>query len=93
MLTLAGIIKDILLVTFSMVVFKTPVTLQQLFGYALAILGLNIYKSYKGNSAYYDTHGVVKAVYDLWILQKNVGEEGGSQVELRKAKDEEEGEK
>ena len=46
-LTLAGIIKDILLVGLSVSVFGSPVTLLQYAGYAVALVGLNIHKEYK----------------------------------------------
>ena len=48
-LTLAGIIKDILLVALSVVVFGSPVTVLQYFGYAVALAGLNLHKVYKKN--------------------------------------------
>ncbi len=47
--TLAGIIKDILLVTLSVLIFGSPVTNVQYFGYAVALLGLNLHKQYKKN--------------------------------------------
>ncbi|KAK1148813.1 hypothetical protein N8T08_008698 [Aspergillus melleus] len=43
-LTMAGILKDILLVVASMVIFLDPVTLQQFFGYSIALGGLVYYK-------------------------------------------------
>lgn len=48
-LTLAGIIKDILIVTLSVLVFDTPITSLQYFGYGIALLGLNAHKEYKKN--------------------------------------------
>jgi drug/metabolite transporter (DMT)-like permease len=48
-LTLAGIIKDILLVFLSIVIFGSPVTPLQYAGYAVALLGLNLHKEYKKN--------------------------------------------
>lgn len=48
-LTLAGIIKDILLVALSVLVFGSPVTPLQYFGYAVALLGLNLHKEFKKN--------------------------------------------
>jgi drug/metabolite transporter (DMT)-like permease len=48
-LTLSGIIKDILLVVLSMSVFGSPVTPLQYFGYLIALLGLNLHKEYKKN--------------------------------------------
>ena len=46
-LTLAGIVKDILLVLLSVLVFESPVTPLQYAGYSVALLGLNLHKEYK----------------------------------------------
>lgn len=46
-LSLAGVIKDILLVTLSMLVFKSPVSLLQCLGYAIALLALNLHRELK----------------------------------------------
>ncbi|KAK5806391.1 hypothetical protein VI817_000649 [Penicillium citrinum] len=43
-LTMAGILKDILLVCASMLIFRDPVTPQQFFGYSIALGGLVYYK-------------------------------------------------
>lgn len=43
-LTMSGILKDILLVCASLVIFQDPVTLQQYFGYSIALGGLCYYK-------------------------------------------------
>jgi len=43
-LTLCGVLKDILLVAISMMYFKTPVTALQAFGYSIALAGLLYYK-------------------------------------------------
>mmetsp|Transcript_25496 Transcript_25496/g.25743 ORF Transcript_25496/g.25743 Transcript_25496/m.25743 type:complete len:316 (+) Transcript_25496:123-1070(+) len=48
-LTLAGIVKDILLVVLSVTVFGSPVTILQYAGYGVALLGLNLHKEYKKN--------------------------------------------
>ena len=48
-LTLAGIVKDIMLVVLSIAVFGSPVTPLQYAGYAVALLGLNLHKEYKKN--------------------------------------------
>lgn len=48
-LTLAGIIKDILLVFLSIIVFGSPVTPLQYAGYGVALMGLNLHKEYKKN--------------------------------------------
>ena len=42
-----GIVKDILLVVLSVVVFGSPVTPLQYAGYGVALLGLNLHKEYK----------------------------------------------
>lgn len=46
-LTLAGILKDILLVFLSVTMFGSPVTPLQYGGYGVALLGLNLHKQYK----------------------------------------------
>jgi hypothetical protein len=43
-LTLSGVLKDILLVVASMVIFQDPVTLVQAFGYGIALMGLVYYR-------------------------------------------------
>ncbi|KAJ4415217.1 hypothetical protein N0V82_007454 [Gnomoniopsis sp. IMI 355080] len=43
-LTMSGILKDILLVCASLIIFRDPVTLQQYFGYSIALAGLCYYK-------------------------------------------------
>jgi len=48
-MTLAGIVKDIMLVGLSVSVFGSPVTPLQYAGYGVALLGLNLHKEYKKN--------------------------------------------
>lgn len=48
-LTLAGIIKDIMLVTLSVLIFGSPVSNLQYLGYAVALVGLNLHKEFKKN--------------------------------------------
>jgi drug/metabolite transporter (DMT)-like permease len=43
-LTLCGVLKDILLVGLSMLIFKDPVSLLQAFGYSVALAGMVYYK-------------------------------------------------
>ena len=50
-LTLAGVVKDVMLVVMSMVIFNSPVTMLQYLGYAVALLALNLHKEYKKMSA------------------------------------------
>ena len=46
-LTLAGILKDLMLVGLSIVLFGSPVTGLQYVGYSIALVGLNLHKEYK----------------------------------------------
>jgi drug/metabolite transporter (DMT)-like permease len=46
-LTLAGIIKDILLIATSIFLFGSPITYSQIGGYTLALYGLNCYHLYR----------------------------------------------
>ena len=46
-LTLAGIVKDILLVCLSVLIFGSPVTYLQYFGYGITLFALNVHKEYK----------------------------------------------
>lgn len=41
---MSGILKDVLLVFASMMIFRDPVTAQQFFGYSIALAGLVYYK-------------------------------------------------
>lgn len=43
-MTLCGVLKDILLVAASMLIWHTPVTGLQFFGYSIALMGLVYYK-------------------------------------------------
>ncbi|KAI3397682.1 hypothetical protein diail_10451 [Diaporthe ilicicola] len=43
-LTMSGVLKDVLLVFASMILFRDPVTAQQFFGYSIALAGLVYYK-------------------------------------------------
>lgn len=46
-LTLAGIVKDVMLVVLSIIIFRSPVSVLQYLGYAVALLSLNLHKEYK----------------------------------------------
>lgn len=48
-LTLSGIVKDILLVVLSVLYLGSPVTLMQYCGYGFTLIGLNLHKEYKKN--------------------------------------------
>ena len=43
-LTLSGVLKDILLVIASIVIWHSPLTIPQIFGYSIALVGLVVYK-------------------------------------------------
>ncbi|GAA6013185.1 hypothetical protein JCM10207_006198 [Rhodosporidiobolus poonsookiae] len=55
-LTLSGVLKDVLLVAGSVVLFGTPVTLIQVFGYGIALTGLFIFKTSPEVMAGYIAH-------------------------------------
>lgn len=46
-LSIAGIVKDVALIVASIFIFWNPVTLTQVVGYTLALIGLNMYNEYK----------------------------------------------
>ncbi len=46
-LTLSGVVKDVLLVLLSLSIFGSPVSVLQYLGYAVALLALNLHKDYK----------------------------------------------
>jgi len=52
-LTLAGIAKDLLIVSLSVLLFGTPISNLQCVGYAIALLGLNLHKEYKKDPDYF----------------------------------------
>lgn len=60
-LTLAGIVKDILLVMLSVMIFRGPVTLLQCLGYAVALLSLNLHKEFKKNASIFQSSTVITA--------------------------------
>jgi multidrug transporter EmrE-like cation transporter len=43
-MTLSGVLKDILLVVASLIIFRDPVTMTQVFGYGIALMGLIYYR-------------------------------------------------
>ena len=45
MLTLAGVFKDILLITGSVLIFGAQITPVQVLGYSVALVGLILYKT------------------------------------------------
>jgi drug/metabolite transporter (DMT)-like permease len=54
-LTLAGIVKDILLVVLSMSIFRAPVTHLQSMGYAVALLAMNLHREYKKSQSLFES--------------------------------------
>lgn len=43
-MTLSGVLKDILLVVASLIIFRDPITMTQVFGYGIALVGLIYYR-------------------------------------------------
>lgn len=72
-LSLVGVLKDLLILFFSMVVFRSPVTIVQMTSYLATLLFLQAYKEYKRNPAEFS------ARVDNFLLHIGVGqgEEGG----------------
>lgn len=56
-MTLSGVLKDILLVAASMLIFRDPVSGLQAFGYTIALCGLVYYKLGAENLKTYIGHG------------------------------------
>jgi hypothetical protein len=56
-MTLSGVLKDILLVAASMLIFRDPVSGLQAFGYTIALCGLVYYKLGVDNIKDYISHG------------------------------------
>lgn len=48
-LTLGGIVKDVMLVCLSWLVFQAPLSLLQVFGYSVSLFALNAHKDFKSN--------------------------------------------
>jgi len=67
-LSLGGILKDILLVIFSIVFFGAPVSGLQVFGYAISLFSMNIYKDYKSNP-----QEMTQRVHDTWAWMVTMG--------------------
>lgn len=74
-LTLAGVVKDILLVLLSMLVFKSPVSLLQYLGYAVSLLALNLHKEYKKNSAQFEAKPAAAVELTSKAVSADEGEE------------------
>ena len=55
-LTLGGVVKDILIISLSAFFFSAPVSFVQAFGYTFAIGGLVLYKRYKSDRDWYNEH-------------------------------------
>jgi drug/metabolite transporter (DMT)-like permease len=64
-LTLAGVVKDILLVLLSMLIFKSPVSALQYLGYAVSLLALNLHKEFKKNSALFEAKPAAAGTVEL----------------------------
>ncbi|KAH8710652.1 putative sugar phosphate/phosphate translocator [Beauveria bassiana] len=67
-LTLTGILKAILLVAVSVVIWKTPITLLQAVGYGIALLGLSYYSlGYDGTlKVYNNSFAYISATFNSY---------------------------
>ena len=61
-LTLSGVVKDILLVFLSLMIFKSPVTALQYLGYSVSLLALNLHKEYKKNASLFETNTAINKI-------------------------------
>jgi len=50
-MALAGLVKDMLIVVFSILIFGSPVTTQQYVGYSISLFGLFLYRKFKEDPA------------------------------------------
>ena len=71
MLTLSGVLKDILLVALSVIIWSTPLTALQMFGYTIALGGLIYYKVDRTtvDAAYSKLLGDKNSTFDQLRLQ------------------------
>ena len=67
-LSLGGIVKDILLVFFSVIVFGAPVSTVQFFGYSISLFSMNLYKDFKSNP-----QEMTQRLYDRWQCVVSLG--------------------
>ncbi|KKA29836.1 hypothetical protein TD95_000464 [Thielaviopsis punctulata] len=75
-MTLCGVLKDVLLVVSSMMIWGTPVTALQFFGYSIALGGLVYYKTpydklvaqLNDIAIFFQTRGARKLVIGLFVL-------------------------
>ncbi len=70
-LSLVGVLKDLLILFFSVVVFRSPVTIVQMCSYLVTLVILNVYKEYKNSPKDF------AARVDAALLQIGVGQEEG----------------
>ena len=64
-LSLGGIIKDVLLIILSVLIFRSPVTGIQVFGYSISLFGMNLYKDYKK-----DPNGFTETIMSYLFCRK-----------------------
>mmetsp|Transcript_6149 Transcript_6149/g.6314 ORF Transcript_6149/g.6314 Transcript_6149/m.6314 type:complete len:381 (-) Transcript_6149:410-1552(-) len=50
-LTIGGLFKDVMLVAFSVAFFSSPLSFLQIYGYAISLFGMNVYKDFKKDPA------------------------------------------
>jgi len=63
---LSGIVKDLLIIVTSSIIFVTPITCMMVFGYIVSVSGLCMYKAYKDNLAVFKEHGFLEGMRFSW---------------------------
>jgi len=78
--TLAGVVKDIMIISSSVVVFGTIISPLQVSGYSLALVALQVYGQVSKATASFDQTGIMLG---LWELTKEVWTRPEDQIEPR----------
>lgn len=91
-MTLGGIAKDILLVVLSMIIFLSPVTPTQMFGYSISLTGMNLYKNFKSDPAGF-SEATMKYIYCMLPFMKPRSDvaQGSAEKEANTLSDQESG--
>ena len=81
-MSLAGLLKDIMLVASSSIVFEIPLAHSQLVGYGISLIGLNLYRQVKNDPEYLDSvRGRVETTCNALLCCLRMGSGGGG-IEL-----------
>jgi len=63
---LSGIVKDLLIIVTSSIIFVTPITSLMMMGYVVSVSGLCMYKAYKDNLSVFKEHGFLEGLRLSW---------------------------